>query len=97
MYVLGAIILLGAFNQFMVLIQARKYAVLPLWYWVSPTLILLTGLFVMIKPMETAGLPLLILGWCLLLYGVSECINAFKIHQYKKMLQQQNDVQNDKQ
>lgn len=97
MYVLGAIILLGAFNQFMVLIQARKYAVLPLWYWVCPTLILLTGLFVMIKPMETAGLPLLILGWCLLLYGVSECINAFKIHQYKKMLQQQNDVQNDKQ
>lgn len=97
MYVLGAIILLGAFNQFMVLIQVRKYAVLPLWYWVSPTLILLTGLFVMIKPMETAGLPLLILGWCLLLYGVSECINAFKIHQYKKMLQQQNDVQNDKQ
>ena len=97
MYVLGAIILLGAFNQFMVLIQARKYAVLPLWYWVCPTLILLTGLFVMIKPMETAGLPLLILGWCLLLYGVSECINAFKIHQYKKMLQQQNNEQSDKQ
>ena len=96
-YVLGAIILLGAFNQFMVLIQARKYAVLPLWYWVCPTLILLTGLFVMIKPMETAGLPLLILGWCLLLYGVSECINAFKIHQYKKMLQQQNNEQSDKQ
>lgn len=96
MYVLGAIILLGAFNQFMVLLQTRKYAVLPLWYWVSPTLILLTGLFVMIKPMETAGLPLLILGWCLLLYGVSECINAFKIHQYKKMLQQNNE-QNDKQ
>ena len=95
MYVLGAIILLGAFNQFMVLIQARKYAVLPLWYWVCPTLILLIGLFVMIKPMETAGLPLLILGWCLLLYGVSECINAFKIHQYKKMLQQ-NNAQNDK-
>ena len=97
MYVLGAIILLGAFNQFMVLIQARKYAVLPLWYWVCPTLILLTGLFVMIKPMETAGLPLLILGWCLLLYGVSECINAFKIHQYKKVLQQQNNEQSDKQ
>lgn len=96
MYVLGAIILLGAFNQFLVLIQARKYAVLPVWYWVCPTLILLTGLFVMIKPMETAGLPLLILGWCLLLYGVSECINAFKIHQYKKMLQQQNGEQCDK-
>lgn len=42
----------------------------------------------MIKPMESASLPLLIIGWCLLFYGVTECINAFKIHQYrKKMIQ----------
>ena len=84
MYVLGAIILLGALNQFLALIQARRFAVLPLWVWVSPTLILLIGLYVMLKPMETAGLPLLIIGWCLLLYGVTECINAFKIHQCRK-------------
>lgn len=88
MYVLGGIILLGALNQFMVLIQARKFATLPLWFWGCPTLVLLTGLFVMIKPMESASLPLLIIGWCLLFYGVTECINAFKIHQYrKKMIQ----------
>lgn len=86
MYVLGGIILLGALNQFMVLIQARKFATLPLWFWVCPTLILLTGLFVMIKPMESASLPLLIIGWCLLFYGVTECINAFKIHQYRKKM-----------
>ena len=88
MYVLGGIILLGALNQFMVLIQARKFATLPLWFWVCPTLVLLTGLFVMIKPMDSASLPLLIIGGCLLFYGVTECINAFKIHQYrKKMIQ----------
>lgn len=92
MYVLGAIILLGALNQFLVLLQARKYAVLPLWFWVCPTLILLTGLFVMLKPMKTAGLPLLILGWCILLYGITECVNAFKIHQYKKMVERSNEA-----
>ena len=86
MYVLGGIILLGALNQFMVLIQARKFATLTLWFWVCPTLVLLTGLFVMIKPMESASLPLLIIGWCLLFYGVTECINAFKIHQYRKKI-----------
>lgn len=86
MYVLGGILLLGSLNQFLVLIQARKYAVLSLWFWVCPTLILLTGLFVMVKPMETAGLPLLIIGWCLLFYGVTECLNAFKIHQCKKRM-----------
>lgn len=84
MYVLSAILLLGALNQYLVLLQARKMAKLPIWYWVCPTLILLTGIFVMVKPMETAGLPLLIIGWCLLFYGVSECINAFKMHQWKK-------------
>lgn len=83
MYVLSAILLLGALNQYLVLLQARKIASLPVWYWVCPTLILLTGIFVMVKPMETAGLPLLIIGWCLLFYGVSECVNAFKMHQWK--------------
>ena len=91
MYVLGGILLLGSLNQFLVLIQARKYAVLPLWFWVCPTLILLTGLFVMVKPMETAGLPLLIIGWCLLFYGVTESLNAFKIHQCKKRMLRKSD------
>lgn len=91
MYVLGAIIVLGALNQFLVLVQARKFAVLPVWYWFCPTLVLLTGLFVMIKPMETAGMPLLIIGWCLLFYGITECINAFKIHQYKRELKKNNE------
>lgn len=84
MYVLSAILLLGALNQYLVLLQARKMANLPVWYWVCPTLILLTGTFVMVKPMETAGLPLLIIGWCLMFYGVSECVNAFKMHQWRK-------------
>ena len=91
MYVLSAILLLGALNQFLVLVQARKFARLPLWYWVCPTIILLTGIFVMVKPMETAGLPLLIIGWCLVFYGITECINAFKIHQYRNFLSQGND------
>lgn len=88
MYVLSAILLLGALNQFLVLVQARKFARLPLWYWVCPTLILLTGIFVMVRPMETAELPLLIIGWCLVFYGVTECINAFKIHQCRNFLSQ---------
>ena len=50
-----------------------------------PSLILLTGLFVILKPSETAELPLLIvLGWCSMLYGVVELINALKIHHVRK-------------
>lgn len=84
MYVLGVIIILGAVNQFMILINAKKMFRVPLWFWICPSVIFLTGLLVLLKPIETASLPLLIIGWCLLLYGVTECINAFKIHRERK-------------
>lgn len=84
MYVLGAIIILGAINQFMTLLNAKKLFRIPVWFWICPSVILLTGVFVIIKPMETASLPLLILGWCLLLYGITESINAVKIYKETK-------------
>ncbi|MDO4161184.1 MAG: DUF308 domain-containing protein [Prevotellaceae bacterium] len=84
MYVLGAILILGAINQYISLINIKKVCYVPIWFWICPSLILLTGLFVVIKPMETASLPLLITGWCLVFYGVTECINAFKIYKTRK-------------
>lgn len=87
MYALGAIIILGAINQFMILINAKKMFRVPIWFWICPSVIFLTGLLVLLKPIETASLPLLIIGWCLLLYGVTECINAFKIHRERKRIE----------
>lgn len=84
MYVLGVLIILGAVNQFIALAGARRMFRVPVWFWVCPSLILVTGVFVMVKPMETASLPLLIIGWCLLFYGVTECINAVKIYRETK-------------
>ncbi len=84
MYGLGALIILGAINQFMTLVSVRRAFRVPIWFWIGPSLILVVGLFVIIKPMETASLPLLILGWCLLFYGVTECVNAFKIYRETK-------------
>ncbi|MBQ8066311.1 MAG: DUF308 domain-containing protein [Prevotella sp.] len=84
MYILGAIMILGGANQLMTLVTARRFGPISFWFWVAPSLILLTGLFVILKPMETAELPLLILGWCCLLYGITEMINALKIHSIRK-------------
>lgn len=80
MYVLGALIILGAINQFIALAGARRVFRMPAWFWVCPSVILITGIFVMVKPMDSATVPLLILGWCLLFYGVTECVNAVKIY-----------------
>ncbi len=84
MYILGALLVLGAVSQFVTLAGARRVARVPVWFWIAPSVILLTGLFVIIKPMESAAMPLLIIGWCLLLYGITECVNALKIYQSGK-------------
>ena len=84
MYILGAIMILGGINQLMNLVSARRLGSVPLGFWVAPSLILITGLFVVLKPMETAEVPLLILGWCCLLFGVTELINALKIRSLRK-------------
>lgn len=89
MYIIGAILILGAINQFMNLINGRRYGRISLWYWVMPSVILLMGLYAVVKPMEQLAMAMLLLGWCMLLYGVTELINALKFYQNKKKLQQE--------
>ena len=84
MYMLAAVLILGGVTQLMALIAARRLGSIPFGYWVMPSVILLTGLFVILKPMESAELPLQILGWCSILYGVVELINALKIYRVRK-------------
>lgn len=89
MYILGAIMVLGGLNLLISLISARRLGAIHFGFWIAPSLILLTGLFVILKPMQSAELPLLILGWCSLLYGVTELINALKIRSIRKAANRQ--------
>ena len=91
MYILGAIMILGGLNQLMALISARRLGNIPFAFWIAPSLILITGLFVVLKPMDSTEIPLLILGWCSLLYGVTETINSFKIRSIRKEADRQRD------
>lgn len=84
MYIIGAILVLGAVNQFMTLLNARRFGHIGFGYWIFPSIILLTGLYVIIRPMNPPAMAMLILGWCTLLYGVTELINALKIHNEKR-------------
>lgn len=94
MYIIGIILVLGAINQFMSLLTARRYGRVGVWFWLMPSLILLTGLYVMLKPMAPVEMAMLLLGWCTLLYGVVELINALKFYRDKKSwLQQQEQSQ----
>lgn len=79
-YILGAMLILGAINQMVCLVSAGKVKRMPLFFWISPVLILIVGLIAIIHPVWIASAPLIIIGWSLLLYGVTEVINALKIN-----------------
>lgn len=80
MYLFGAIIIFAALNQFINLAGAHKVVKIPFIYWVFPSITLLAGCFTILNPIEVAGLPMLIIGWSLIFYGITECLNGFKIH-----------------
>lgn len=84
MYVLATLVILGALNQLMALISARKYCSMGAGYWIMPTLLLLAGIFIFVKPLTVAATPLIIIGVCLIVYGVSEFVNSLVIHNRRK-------------
>lgn len=71
-YILAALLILGAVNQFMNLARSRQYARVPVYMWLFPTIILAVAILLISKPIETAQLPLLVLGWAFMYYGVLE-------------------------
>ena len=92
MYIIGGILILGAINQYMNLVNGRRYGKIGFGYWVFPSLILLTGLYVIIKPMTPVNVAMLILGWCSLLYGVTELVNSIKFHSNRPKLRQAQEI-----
>jgi len=92
MYIIGAILILGAINQYMNLINARKYGKIGFGYWIFPSVILLIGLYVIIKPLAPASMAMLVLGWCSLLYGVTEMINSLKFYSDKRKAREAQEI-----
>lgn len=84
MYVLATVLILGALNQFFNLASAKKFAHIGLVWWLFPTIIFLVGLLAIIKPDLIATAPLFVIGWCMMVYGVVDLINAIKVNQCRK-------------
>jgi uncharacterized membrane protein HdeD (DUF308 family) len=93
MYIIGAMLILGAVNLFWGLIAGRRFGNISLGFFILPTLILITGLYVMIKPLTPVNVAMLVLGWCTLIYGIAELINALKFYSNRKKLQRENTPQ----
>ena len=88
MYILAGMLILGAINQYAALVAVRRYGELPFGYWICPSLILLAGAVIIVRPSWVASAPLVVIGSFMILYGVVECINALKIHFERKKMEQ---------
>lgn len=93
MYILSAILIFGAINQFAVLAQARQISHVPFLFWIPPTVILLVAIFVVFYPMESAVLPLQIIGWCMVFYGVVDLIDGIQLYKLRRRLEKENEPQ----
>ena len=91
MFVLAALLILGAINQMSNLVVMNRVAHIGFFYCIVPVVIFIVGMAMLLKPSAFASIPLLVLGWCMLLYGAAEIIDAVKIHICKKQLDSKND------
>ena len=92
-YILAALLILGAVNQFMNLARSRQYARVPVYMWLFPTVILAIAILLISKPIETAQLPLLVLGWAFMYYGVLEFILIIRMYLVRKSYEKAEEAQ----
>lgn len=93
MFILAFILILGALTQFVNLASAAKMGRVGILFWLFPSALLLLGLLAIIKPSAIASAPLFIIGWGMLIYGVVELLNAFKISNNKRIWQKNQQQQ----
>ncbi len=88
-YIIGIVLVLGALNLLMALVTARVFARLSFVFWLLPSIVLVVGIYFMVKPLEPASMTMSALGWLSLLYGVTEMVNALKLYRCRREFEKQ--------
>lgn len=85
MYVFGFLMVVAGINQIWNLFRLRR--LIPFrWYVLLASLVILgLGVFVLLKPMESAAVPFILLGVTFILYGISELVNGVRWRKYDRM------------
>lgn len=84
MYVVAALVMLGAVNMLVNFAGARKFSDIG-WGWVvMPILLLTMAVLMVVKPEIFASMPFRIMGWTMVVYGLVECILSIRIYRYRK-------------
>lgn len=96
MFILAAILIIGAIGQFVSLAAIARTFRVGIYFWIMPSVILLVGLLALIRPSAIASAPLFVIGWCMLLYGVSESMNSIKFYLLRKKMKETDEKKGEK-
>lgn len=85
-YILSALLILGAVNQFMNLARSRQYTRVPVYMWVFPTISMVVAILLISRPIETDALffTLKVIGWAFMYYGVLEFVLIIRMYLVRK-------------
>ena len=85
-YILSALLILGAVNQVMNLARSRQYARVPVYMWVFPTISMVVAILLISRPIETDALffTLKVIGWAFMYYGVLEFVLIIRMYLVRK-------------
>ena len=79
-YVLASMLILGVIGQYAYLVRASRVFRIPIIFWIMPLAVRAVAIYRLVSAMEATALPLRIIGWCLMLYAVIECVYGIRIH-----------------
>lgn len=85
-YILSAVLIVVAIDQLYTLAAATRTLRIGLVWWLSPIAVMLVGIIGLIKPSLLYSFPLQVIGWAMILMGVTEILNNFKLYMARKQL-----------
>lgn len=91
--VLALVLVLGAINQIVNLARAMRFSHVPVLFWIFPLITFGIGVYCLLNAGKAIDVVMLLIGWCMVFYGVVECLNAIKIHQMRKAYEKANAAQ----
>lgn len=93
MYLLGFILLFIGIAQIALFLSTRRYGKLPWISYIFPVVVLIVGFLILAYPFEAKETIIMIFGYTLIFYGITDVINQRNIN---RMRQQERDDEQQK-
>ncbi len=85
MYIFGFLMVVAGVNQLWNLFRLRRFIPFRWYVFLAALLVVALGVVVLVRPMQSAALPFVLLGICFMVYGFSEVVNGVRWRKYNRM------------